>query len=306
MHYSRPFRTWRIGETTYQLGRRSWILAILNLTPDSFYPASRTPPDPAAVCAAGAAALAAGADILDCGAESTRPGALPLSPEEEQARLLPALAALRRQFPQALLSADTRHAATARAALQAGADIINDVSGLADPALAGVCAASPCGLVLMHSRGDFATMHHLPPLADPLATVAEGLAAILERAAAAGIAAERIVLDPGFGFGKNLHENFPLLAGLDHLHRFARPLCAGLSRKSFLRLHPGQPPADRLPASLAAATAAALAGAHLIRTHDPAPTRQALHCADALLFPPPLDPGPAAPPSAPTPAKMNP
>ncbi|HET9783935.1 MAG TPA: dihydropteroate synthase [Terriglobales bacterium] len=295
-------------------------MAIINLTPDSFYAASRrwvdTPPltwvapdgrsaswlrspaagarsapgaselprqDPSAAVARAGAALEAGADLLDLGAESTRPGAAPLAAAEEQERLLPSLEAVRRQFPAALLSVDTRHGATARRALDAGADIINDVSGLEDAELAAVCKASRCGVVLMHSRGEFASMHRLPPLADPLATVEAGLEAIAGRAGAAGLAPERMVLDPGFGFGKNLDENFPLLAGLDRLHRLGCPLLVGLSRKSFLRNDSAQPPEERLPASLAAATAAALAGAHIVRTHDVAATVAALRIADRLL-----------------------
>lgn len=280
MHYQRPIRAWRIGDTTYELGRRTWVMAVLNLTPDSFYAPSRTPFDPAAVIARAESALSAGADILDLGAESTRPGANPLSPEDEQARLLPALVALRRHFPRALLSADTRHPATALRALDAGADIINDVTGSPE-----AYGHTHGGLVLMHHRGDFATMHRQPPLPDPAATVEAGLEAILANALSVGIAPERIVLDPGFGFGKNLDENFPLLASLDRFHRFERPLLVGLSRKSFLRTTPAQPPEDRLPASLAAATAAVLAGAHIVRTHDPAPTRAALSLPDHLVSP---------------------
>lgn len=297
MNFSRPIRHWRIGETTYELGRRSWVMAIVNLTPDSFYAPSRTPAEPSAVVARAEAALAAGADILDLGAESTRPGSAALGAAEEQERLLPALEAVRRQFPRALLSVDTRHGATARRAIGAGADIINDVSGLAEGELAEACVQSGSGVVLMHSRGEFATMHRLPPLQDPLATVEAGLEAIAARAAAAGIVPERIVLDPGFGFGKNLDENFPVLAGLERLQRFGRPVLVGLSRKSFLRNDAAQPAEERLSASLAAATAAVLAGAHVVRTHDVAPTVAALRIADRLL---------AADPKPVNPAKMIP
>lgn len=258
-------------------------MAIVNLTPDSFYAASRQGGAPEAVVEAAAAALAAGADVVDVGAESTRPGALPVEPELEQARLLPSLAALRRALPQALLSVDTRHASTAAAALEAGADIINDVSGGADPAMLPLLAQASCGIVLMHCRGEFTTMHRLPPLADPLGEVQAGLTAIAARAAAAGIAPERLMLDPGFGFGKNLDENYPLLAGLDQLQALARPLLAGLSRKSFLRGPATVEPEARLPASLAAATAAILAGAHMIRTHDVAATAAAARVGDRLL-----------------------
>ncbi len=259
-------------------------MAILNLTSDSFYPASRLDPSaPQPLESAAGAALEAGADILDLGAESTRPGSAPLAPAAEQARLLPALRLLRRRFPHALLSSDTRHAATARAALASGADIINDVSGGADPAMLPLLSESACGIVVTHCRGEFATMHKLPPLADPLATVLAGLRSLAQRAAAAGIDGERVILDPGFGFGKNLDENFPLLAGLDHLLALGFPLLVGFSRKSFLRRERSQGPEARLPASLAAATAAALAGAHIVRTHDVAATREALRITGHLL-----------------------
>lgn len=267
----------------HELGRFTWVMAILNLTPDSFFPASRLGPDLEAVGAAAQAALDAGADVLDLGAESTRPGAVPLPPAEEQARLLPALSLLRSRLPGALLSVDTRHASTASLALAAGADIINDVTGLGDAAMGAVLAASACGVILMHHRGDFATMHQLPPLPDPVGHVREGLASLAHRAARSGIAPARLVLDPGFGFGKNHGENFPLLAHFDELHAEGFPLLAGLSRKSFLRRGPDSPPDDRLAASLAAATAAVLGGAHVVRVHDVAPTREAVRIADRVL-----------------------
>lgn len=284
VNYLRPNRAWRCGERVYTLGARTWVMAIVNLTPDSFYAASRMAPgEPKAVVKHCLDAIEAGADILDLGAESTRPGSSPLSPEQEQARLLPALEAVRRALPEALLSVDTRHAITAAAALDSGADIINDVSGGADPEMRARLARSQCGVVLMHTRGEFATMQKLPPLEDPLATVETGLAAIAERAHAAGIDRERAMLDPGFGFGKNLDENFPVLAGLDRLHGLGHGLLVGVSRKSFLRSSRDSGPEMRLPASLAAATAAALAGAHVLRVHDVAATVDAARVADRLL-----------------------
>jgi len=299
VHYPRPIRSWQIQGKPRELGRRTWVMAILNLTPDSFYAPSRIGPDLESIRARAERALAAGADLLDLGAESTRPGASPLAPDEEQARLLPALADLRRFLPGVLLSVDTRHAATAARALAAGADIINDVSGLDDPAMGAVLAASACGVILMHHRGDFASMHRLPPLPDPVACVREGLASLAHRAARAGLAPVRLMLDPGFGFGKNLDENFPLLAHFDEFHALGFPLLVGMSRKSFLRRGPqwrpvaapgplsppesASPPEDRLAASLAAATAAALAGAHVVRVHDVAPTLEALRIADRII-----------------------
>lgn len=259
-------------------------MAIINLTPDSFYADSRLAPgDLEAVVRRCGEAIEAGADLLDLGAESTRPGSIPLSPEEEQARLLPALGAVRRALPEALLSVDTRHARTATAALEAGADIINDVSGGSDAAMLARLARSRCGVVLMHARGEFATMQNLPPLEDPLATVEAGLAAIAKRAGEAGMDGERVMLDPGFGFGKNLDENFPVLAGLARLHGLGHALLVGVSRKSFLRGAGAPDPETRLPASLAAATAAVLGGAHVLRVHDVAATVEAARIADRLL-----------------------
>ncbi len=264
------------------MGARTWLMAVLNLTPDSFYAASRaTGLD--AVLAAAEAALGEGADILDLGAESTRPGSAPVGADEETARLLPALRAVRERWPEALLSVDTRHAATARRALEAGADILNDIGGLADRALAEAAARAGAAVVAMHLRGTPATMHRLPPLEDPVACVREGLGAVVARADAAGIAPACLALDPGFGFGKNLDENFPLLRELDALHAIGAPLVVGVSRKSFLRAEANEPPEERLPASLAAATAAVLAGAHVLRVHDVGPTRAAARVADRLL-----------------------
>ncbi len=282
MQCHRPTRDWHVGRKHCRLGQRTWLMAIINTTPDSFYTGSRQP-DVAAVVSAAASAAADGADVIDLGGESTRPGAQPVSLEDEQARLIPAIAAVRQALPGVLISADTRHAATAERALAVGADIINDVTGLEDPGMAALIARSGCGAVLMHHRGEFATMQRLPPLADPLGCVRAGLEAIAERARGAGIAREQIVLDPGFGFGKNLDENLPVLARLDELHTLGYPLLAGLSRKSFLRASPGQGPEHRLEASLAAATAAALAGAHLLRVHDVGATRAAVAFADRLL-----------------------
>lgn len=262
----------------WELGTETGVMAILNLTPDSFFAPSRVVE--ADVVERAGVALSLGADVLDLGAESTRPGAGAVPAEEEQARLLPALRALRARFPTALISVDTYHARTAEAALQAGADIVNDVTGLEDPGMGPLLAASKAGAVLMHRRGQFRDMHRLPPLADPLGSVREGLEIVLQRAVAAGVDPEQIVLDPGFGFGKNMDENLPVLAGLDRLHEFGRPLLAGVSRKSFLGAGGA---GERLPASLAAGVSAVLAGAHLLRVHDVAASVAAARFADRLL-----------------------
>ncbi|MGH9519468.1 MAG: dihydropteroate synthase [Terriglobales bacterium] len=284
MNYLRPKRTWRLRDQKVELGARTWVMAILNLTPDSFYATSRIEGTGALLTRA-RQAVAEGADMLDVGAESTRPGAAPLTAAAEQARLLPGIRTLRKEFPTALLSADTRHAATAAAAIEAGADIINDVSGLGDPEMGPLLARTGAAAILMHHRGDFASMQHLPPLVDLVTTVLAGLAAILAGARAAGVGDDQIVLDPGFGFGKNLDQNLPLLTHFERLHELGRPLLAGVSRKSFLQPPEGDSgPEDRLPASLAAATAAVLAGAHILRVHDVGATASAARFADRLLL----------------------
>jgi dihydropteroate synthase len=294
----RPRFDWRLRTRTLPLGDRTLLMAILNLTPDSFSGDGLLSSPPGAfrhagtklAVAAAVEALDAGADILDLGAESTRPNATPLTADEEQSRLLPVLEALLHQRPNAVVSVDTYHAATARAAAHLGAEIINDVSGLAwDPELASTVAATGCGLVLMHTRGRPTEWSQLPPIPheDVLSTVFSGLCEGLATAEAAGIATQRIVVDPGFGFGKQGAENMALLAGLGRLRELGRPLLIGLSRKRFLAqtlqsagLKAG---ADRRTATVAANTAAILAGAHILRVHDVPAAREAAAIADALL-----------------------
>jgi dihydropteroate synthase len=253
-------------------------------------------PGPAAAKLAIAAAMEAldnGADIVDLGAESTRPNATPISSDEEQARLLPVLDGVLRERPHAVLSVDTYHADTARLAARAGAEIINDVSGLGwDSDMAAVAAQSGCGLVLMHTRGRPREWLAQGPMTrdEVLPSVFAGLCEALAIAESAGIATERIVLDPGFGFGKRGHENFVLLAGLGRLRELDRPLLIGLSRKGFLgeAVAAVQPPGlsiaeSRRIATVAANVAAVLAGAHILRVHDLQAAREAVAIADTLL-----------------------
>jgi dihydropteroate synthase len=248
--------------------------------------------------ARGIRCLEEGADLLDLGAESTRPSSAAgtesaISAEEEQARLLPVLEGILKHRPEAVLSVDTYKAATARAALAAGAQIINDVSGLFwDASLGAVCAQAGCGVILMHTRGrpdEWTTQaqHGSDAL---LATVQAGLQASLSKAAAAGIATESILLDPGYCFGKRGDENFALLARQRELLALGRPLLAGLSRKSFLGralapLFEGNPaPVDcRETAGVAAQVAAILNGASIVRVHQVRPAVEAALIADAIL-----------------------
>ena len=288
---------WRLRTRTIELGRRTLVMGVVNITPDSFSDGGSFL-DPEAAVARSMQCIEEGADILDLGAESTRPGSraggadAAVSADEEQARLLPVLEGILGARPHAVVSVDTYKAETARAALKAGAEIINDVSGFTwDAAMAAVCAEFGAGVVLMHTRGRPEEWSAQPQLAPDalLAMVREGLAASLATAERAGVAREAIVLDPGYGFGKRFEENYALLARQAELLRLGRPLLAGLSRKSFLghtlaRLYGSEAPiAERETASVAAMTAAILHGASIVRVHAVRPAVEAARIADAIL-----------------------
>jgi dihydropteroate synthase len=295
---TRTIASWQLRTRALELGRRTLLMGVINITPDSFSDGGAYLSPEAAVAHA-LQCIEEGADLLDLGAESTRPGSNAgspspaVSPDQEQARLLPVLAGVLKTQPHAIISVDTYKAATARAALAAGAEIINDVSGFTwDPALPAVCADARCGVILMHTRGRPDQWRTQPQL-DPdtlLNTIRTGLAASLTAAAQAGIAPDQIVLDPGYGFGKRLNENFSLLARQNELLALHRPLLAGLSRKSFLGHalaplygdHPA-PMAARETAGIAALVAAILHGASIIRTHNVRPAVEAARIADAIL-----------------------
>jgi dihydropteroate synthase len=289
---------WHLRTRALPLGQRTLIMGILNVTPDSFSDGGHFySPDsaPDRAIAHAFQMLDEGADILDIGGESTRPNATPLTPEEEQSRILPVIEAILRQRPQAILSVDTFHAATAQQAIAAGAEIVNDVSGhLWDPAMSKTCAELGCGAILMHTRGHPQDWLRQPRLAANkiLPLVLKDLHECLEAATGVGIPMDKIVLDPGFGFGKRLDENYPLLAHLDQLHQLHRPILVGVSRKSFLArvlaqrttiLSETPPMQDRLNATTAANTAAILAGAHILRVHDVRPAAEAAAIADRIL-----------------------
>ena len=254
---------------------RPLVMGILNVTPDSFSDGGRNFAPEAAI-EAGRRMLAEGADILDIGGESTRPGAAPVSPDQEQGRILPVIRALAAQG--AVVSVDTRHAATMAAALDAGARIVNDVSALAhDPAALAVAAARGCPVVLMHMRGTPETMNAQAVYTDTAGEVLAELAAVRDRAVAAGVRRENIALDPGFGFAKLGAQNIELLRATGRFAALGHPLLIGLSRKKFLGEISGEPdPARRDAASLAAGLFAAGLGAHILRVHDVAGTARAL------------------------------
>ncbi|MBB4637577.1 dihydropteroate synthase [Longimicrobium terrae] len=262
---------------------RPVVMGILNLTPDSFSDGGRFLHPGAAVQQA-RRMVAEGADLIDVGGESTRPGADPVSAEEEAERVGPVLRALAAEL-DVPLSVDTRRASVARAALDAGAEIVNDVSGLSDSGMAGVVAAAGAGLVLMHMRGTPRTMQSLTDYGDVVDDVAAELSASLERADAAGIGRERIVVDPGIGFAKTGAQNLELIAGIGRLRaRLGRPVLLGASRKAFIGALLGGVPADARDAGTVGACVAGLArGARLFRVHDVRGARQALDVAEAVF-----------------------
>jgi dihydropteroate synthase len=260
---------------------RPLIMGVLNVTPDSFSDGGRWL-DPKRAIARGRALLSAGADIIDVGGESTRPGADELPPGEEVRRVEPVVRALAQAG--AVVSIDTRHKTVMDAALDAGASIVNDVSALTgDPESLPLIARREVPVVLMHMRGEPATMQHNPIYDSPLIEVLEFLEARISASTAAGIRRERIAVDPGIGFGKLVAHNLELLAGMGAFHSLGCPVVLGVSRKSTIaRLSRGEPPEVRLPGSLAAALFAVRQGVQILRVHDVAETRQALAVWSAL------------------------
>ena len=296
---TRTLAPWKLRSRSIELGRRTLIMGVINITPDSFSDGGNFL-EPSPAIAHALRLLEEGADILDLGAESTRPGSragdaieATVSADEEQHRLLPVLQGICDARSDAVISVDTYKSATARAALAAGCEIINDVSGFTwDESMPAVCAESRCGVVLMHTRGrpdEWRAQSELP--ADDLVNlIRSGLSESLAIAHQSGIAPESIVLDPGYGFGKKFDENYILLARQQELLALGHPLLAGLSRKSFLghtlaSLHEGKqaPIEARETASIAALVVAILHGASIIRTHHVRPAVEAARIADAIL-----------------------
>jgi dihydropteroate synthase len=275
---------WKLARRALDLTERTLVMGVLNVTPDSFSDGGRFSSRERALVRA-VEMIAEGADILDIGGESTRPGADRVSEEEEIRRVVPVIKELSESCAVPI-SVDTTKAAVARAALEAGAEIINDISGLRfEPELASVAAAAGAGLILMHSRGDMRTMHRLEPVPDISAEVTNSLQQSVALAEGRGVPRECIALDPGIGFSKSLEQNLELIARFD---RFARvfegfPLLIGTSRKSFLgRLLEGAPAAERLYGTMATLTVAVLGGAHIVRVHDVKAASETVRVADAL------------------------
>ena len=257
-------------------------MGIVNVTPDSFSDGGKFL-DAGAAVAHALELVAQGAEILDIGGESTRPGAEPVSEAEELRRVIPVIEKLAGKT-SAVLSIDTNKPAVARAALLAGASIVNDVAAnRADDAMWQTVVEWGAGYICMHAQGSPATMQKNPIYHDVGGEVREFFLERLEKLIAAGVSAEQIVFDPGIGFGKTLEHNLALLAGLRNFTNLSRPVLLGVSRKSFLGKISGTPVENRLPASLACATLAVASGVQIIRTHDVTETLQAMRTAEAIL-----------------------
>jgi dihydropteroate synthase len=260
-------------------------MGIVNVTPDSFSDGGQFL-DSSAALEHALRLVEEGAEIIDVGGESTRPGAMPVATDDELRRVIPVVAQLAKQSP-VLISIDTTKAEVARAALDAGAHIVNDISALTfDPAMASVCAAAGAGVVCMHIRGTPQTMQNDPQYDDVVADICsflEGRLADLERQ---GIAREQVVVDPGVGFGKTAEHNVEILRHISRFRALGRPVCVGHSRKRFLKKLLGRPVDERLFATVGVSVAVALQGAAILRVHDVAATRDALLACQSLLGPP--------------------
>jgi len=291
---------WNIGSRVLALGKRTLVMGVVNVTPDSFSDGGRFLDREKAVEHA-LHLLEEGADIIDVGGESTRPGAKlssadagqpesarTVTEKEELERVLPVIKQLKQKRPGAVLSVDTYKANVARAAIEAGAEIVNDVSAFRwDPKMAKTVAALNCGAVLMHMRGRPEQWRTLAPVADLVVLVKRELRDWADAATMAGVKRERIVLDPGFGFGKNFEENYPLLRRLDEFQQLRYPLLAGVSRKSFIgrmlaRNGKDAPLEGRIYGTVATETTAVLKGVHVIRTHDVRACVDAARVADVV------------------------
>jgi dihydropteroate synthase len=292
----RPVFDWLIGSRVLQLGKRTLIMGVVNVTPDSFSDGGINLERDRAVENA-IKLLQDGADIIDVGGESTRPGARvsgaeagavsdAVTEKEELERVIPVIAGVKEKFPQAIVSVDTYKSVVARRAVEAGAEIVNDVSGFQwDPKMAKTLAGLKCGAVLMHVRGRPHEWSTLPAVADMVTLVKRDLRERTEAALLAGVKRERMVIDPGFGFGKNHEENYPLLRRFEEFHQLRFPLLVGMSRKSFIgralaRDGKDASVAERQFGTLAAETVAILKGAQIIRTHDVRACADAVRIAD--------------------------
>ncbi|MBN2409716.1 MAG: dihydropteroate synthase [Candidatus Aminicenantes bacterium] len=266
----------------FDLGLRTWLIGVVNVTPDSFFNGGLYF-EPARAIERALALVAEGADIIDIGGESSRPGSSPIPAQEEKKRILPVIEVLK-QKKDALISVDTSKAEVAEAALAAGADIINDISaGRFDPRMLPLVGRYGAGLILMHMKGTPRTMQLAPHYDDVVGEVKAFLGDRLEAAISCGVSPENTILDPGIGFGKTLEHNLRLLNGLASLAELGRPLLIGVSRKSFIGKILEVETQDRLEGTIAASIVGLLRGATLLRVHDIQPVRRAVAVAEAIL-----------------------
>jgi len=292
---------WNIGSRSLALGKRTLVMGVLNVTPDSFSDGGQFL-DPEKALEHALRMLEDGADIIDIGGESTRPGARvnpagsskapepakPVTEKEERERVIPVITKLKQERPDAVISIDTYKAEVARAAVEVGAEIVNDISAFRwDPKMSKTVAELKCGAVLIHMRGRPEEWRKLTPVADIVVLAKRELRDWADAATMAGVKRERIAVDPGFGFGKNFEDNYPLLRRLDEFHQLRYPLLAGVSRKSFIgRMlkRDGKDAAipDRSYGTVAAETVAILKGVHIIRTHDVRACVDAARIADVV------------------------
>jgi dihydropteroate synthase len=269
-------------EILREIGRRTLVMGIVNVTPDSFSDGGRYLTREAAVAHA-RRLVEEGADLLDIGGESTRPGAEPVPPEEELRRVIPVLRAVREALPDVCLSVDTYKSPVAREALEAGVDMINDVSALRfDPTMARVAAEAGVPVVLMHMKGTPKTMQHSPTYDDVVREIVDILHERIEWAVSQGISEEKIIVDPGIGFGKRPEHNTQILQRLGELRGLGRPILLGTSRKSFLGALTKRPVAERLEETIASVVVGVLNGADIVRVHDVKAVKHALAVADAV------------------------
>jgi dihydropteroate synthase len=311
----RPVFDWKLESRSIQLGKKTLVMGVVNVTPDSFSDGGQFV-DPEKATEHALQMLQAGAAIIDLGGESTRPGAkvsvaaasnssktagkaqpktaatparTAVTEKEELDRVIPVIRALKQKRPDALVSVDTYKAVVARAAVEAGAEIVNDISALRwDPNMAKTLAELKCGVILMHMRGRPEEWRTQEPASDIVVLAKRELRDWADTALMAGVKRERIAVDPGFGFGKNFEENFPLLKRLEELHQLHYPLVVGVSRKSFIgravaRNGEDAPIMDRLYGTLGAEVVAILKGAHIVRTHDVRACVDAAHLADVAV-----------------------
>ena len=307
----RPVYEWNIGNRVLTLGKRTLLMGIVNVTPDSFSDGGKCFDRDAAILHA-LELMEEGAEIIDVGGESTRPGAklaaeanvtpttggsggvaplavaAPVTEQEELDRVIPVIKGIKQEKPDVVVSVDTYRANVARAAIEAGAEIVNDVSGFRwDPKMRKTLAELKCGAILMHMRGRPEEWRNLPPIGDIVTLVKRELRDWLDAALMAGMKREKIVLDPGFGFGKNFEQNYPLLKRFDEFHQLRCPLLVGISRKSFIGRAIARDGKDasipeRIYGTLSAETAAVLKGAQIIRTHDVRLSMDAIRIADLV------------------------